>query len=301
MLKDMTQRPADSDSRALPPASAPGAADPQTRLVEAACRALDADLGERVNLGALAESLGTTPWALSRAFRRRLGITPTAYAEERRARRFRSELRQGGSVAGATYGAGYGSSSRVYEGAARRFGMTPASYKKGGQGAAIAFAIAPSPLGRLLVATTAQGICFLALGDDEARLERELRDEFPAALSIVRDQARLRPAIGSVVEYLKGELPHPDLPLDVRASAFQRRVWQELLAIPPGETRSYGEVAASLGIPSASRAVGRACATNPVALLIPCHRVTREDGSLSGYRWGMERKARLLTAEAERG
>ncbi len=297
MLQTMSH-PADSTTTA--PAALP-AGDPALRLVERACRVLDADLGERVNLGALAAELGSTPWALSRAFRRALGITPTAYAEERRAKRFRSELRQGGSVAGATYGAGYGSSSRVYEDAARRFGMTPSSYQKGGKGAAIAFAVAASPLGRLLVATTAQGICFLALGDDETALEQALRAEFPAAQSIARDQARLKPAIQSVVDYLKGAVPHPDLPLDVRASAFQRRVWQELLAIPAGETRSYGEVAARLGLPSASRAVGRACATNPVALLIPCHRVTREDGSLSGYRWGMERKAKLLTAEAERG
>jgi AraC family transcriptional regulator of adaptative response/methylated-DNA-[protein]-cysteine methyltransferase len=294
-MLDLMTAPADHTA-----AGRAAGADPQLRLVERACRALDADLGERVNLGALAAELGTTPWALTRAFRRALGITPTAYAEERRARRFRSELRQGGSVAGATYGAGYGSSSRVYEDAARRFGMTPASYKKGGQGAEIAYAIAASPLGRLLVATTAQGICFLALGDADAGLEQALRAEFPAASRIERDQARLKPSIQAVVDYLKGAVPHPGLPLDVRASAFQRRVWQELLAIPPGETRSYGEVAASLGIPSASRAVGRACATNPVALLIPCHRVTREDGSLSGYRWGMERKARLLTAEAER-
>lgn len=295
MLTEMSHRTNDE------PQSQPSGSDPVVRLVERACRVLDGDRGERVNLGALAADLGSTPWALTRAFRRVLGVTPTAYAEERRAKRFRNELRQGESVAGATYGAGYGSSSRVYEGAARRFGMTPASYARGGKGAEIAYAIAASPLGRLLVATTAQGVCFVALGEDDAALERELRSEFPSAERIERDQARLRPSIQSVVDYLKGEVPHPALPLDVQATAFQRRVWQELLAIPAGETRSYGEVAASLGIPSASRAVGRACATNPVALLIPCHRVTREDGALSGYRWGVERKEKLLTAEAERG
>jgi AraC family transcriptional regulator of adaptative response/methylated-DNA-[protein]-cysteine methyltransferase len=297
MLKEMSHPNPRSDAGEATPAPA----DPELRLVERACRVLEDDRGERVNLGALAAELGTTPWTLSRAFRRRLGVTPSAYAEERRARRFRNELRQGESVAVATYGAGYGSSSRVYEQAARRFGMTPASYKRGGKGAEIAYAIARSPLGRLLVATTAQGLCFVALGEDDAALERELKAEFPAAARIERDEARLRPSIQSVVDYLEGAVPHPDLPLDVQATAFQRRVWQELLAIPAGETRSYSEVAASLGIPSAQRAVGRACATNPVALLIPCHRVTREDGSLSGYRWGLERKARLLTAEAERG
>jgi len=295
MLNDMTRT-----ATAEPSVESAGS-DPELRLLERACRALEADAGERVNLGALAADLGTTPWTLSRLFRRRLGVTPSAYAEERRQQRFRAELRQGESVASATYGAGYGSSSRVYEGAARRFGMTPASYRRGGRGAEIAFAIAASPLGRLLVATTAQGVCFVALGEDDAALEAELRAEFPAALRIERDQARLKPSIQAVVDYLKGAVPHPALPLDVQATAFQRRVWQELLAIPAGETRSYGEVAASLGIPGASRAVGRACATNPVALLIPCHRVTREDGALSGYRWGVERKAKLLTAEAERG
>lgn len=274
--------------------------DPVLPLVERACRLLEADSDGRVSLGNLAAELGTTPWSLTRAFRRVLGLTPSAYAEARRAERFRGGLKRGDSVAGATYGAGYGSSSRVYEQAARRFGMTPASYRAGGKGAAIAYAIAPSPLGLLLVAATAKGVCFVALGDCEADLEGELRREFPAAEAIQRDQARLRPALDSVIDYLKGAVPHPDLPLDVRASAFQRRVWQELLAIPPGETRSYRELAASLGQPQAARAVGRACATNPVALLIPCHRVTREDGTVSGYRWGAERKVRLLTEEAER-
>jgi len=269
-------------------------------LVERACRAIEAAEGERLSLGELAKALGTTPWDLTRQFRRTLGVTPSAYAEERRQRRFRAELRQGESVASATYGAGYGSSSRVYEDVGRRFGMTPASYRKGGKGAAIAYAVARSPLGLLLVAATAKGVCFVALGERIGELEAALRAEFPAADSLQRDDAALAPAIAAVVDYLKGTLPHPALPLDVQASAFQRQVWQELLAIPAGETRSYGEVAASLNLPHAQRAVGRACATNPVALLIPCHRVTREDGSLSGYRWGTERKAKLLAAEAER-
>lgn len=273
----------------------------QVALVERCCALIEAAAGERLLLASLAQELGCTPWALTRAFRRVLGVTPSDYMEERRQRRFRAELRQGESVASATYGAGYGSSSRVYEDVGRRFGMTPASYRKGGAGAEIAYAAAPSPLGLLLVAATAQGVCFVALGESAAALERALGEEFPAAGRLERDEARLAPAIEAVIAYLEGEVPHPDLPLDVRATAFQRRVWQELLAIPAGETRSYGEVAASLGLPQASRAVGRACASNPVALLIPCHRVTREDDSLGGYRWGPERKAKLLSAEAERG
>ncbi len=284
------------------PASSRASADPrQLDLAQRACAALDAAGDERLHLADLAADLGSTPWALTRAFRRVLGLTPTAYAEERRQRRFRAELRQGESVASATYGAGYGSSSRVYEDVGRRFGMTPASYRKGGKGAEIAYATADSPLGCLLVATTAQGVCFVALGESPAALEAELSAEFPAAARLQRDSARLAPAIDAVVAYLEGEVPHPELPLDIRATAFQRRVWQELLAIPPGETRSYGEVAAALGLPQAPRAVGRACASNPVALLIPCHRVTRGNDALGGYRWGLERKAKLLTAEAERG
>lgn len=275
--------------------------DSEVELVSRACAAIEAAEGERLALGGLARSLGTTPWTLSRLFRKVLGVTPTDFAEERRQRRFRQELRQGESVASATYGAGYGSSSRVYEDAARRFGMTPASYRKGGKGAAIAYAIASSPLGLLLVATTAKGVCFVAIGDEAEALEAEVQREFPAAERLERDDERLRPALDAVIAYLEGKVPHPSLPLDVRATAFQRRVWQELLAIPPGETRSYKEVAERLGLPQAPRAVGRACASNPVALLIPCHRVTRGDGELGGYRWGMDRKATLLTAEAERG
>lgn len=302
VMKPLEPAPSSSrNSRRISPRSGRPADARQISLVERCCALLEAAEGERPLLSDLAAELGCTPWALTRAFRRVLGLTPSAYLEERRQRRFRAELRQGESVASATYGAGYGSSSRVYEDVGRRFGMTPASYRKGGKGAEIAYAVAPSPLGLLLVAATAQGVCFVALGESVAAVERELAEEFPAAERLQRDDARLAPAIAAVVAYLAGEVPHPDLPLDVRATAFQRRVWEELLAIPPGETRSYSEVAESLGLPQAPRAVGRACASNPVALLIPCHRVTRDDDSLGGYRWGLERKAKLLTTEAERG
>lgn len=174
--------------------------------------------------------------------------------------------------------------------------MTPATYGKGGAGAHIRYALADCFLGRILVAATETGICFLAFGDDDKRLARELAAEFPAA-EIAHDEEALGAWVEGVVSRLSGHAPHPALPLDVRATAFQRRVWEALSEIPYGETRSYSEIAAALGTPRAQRAVGRACATNPVSLLIPCHRAVREDGSLGGYRWGLERKERLLARE----
>jgi AraC family transcriptional regulator of adaptative response/methylated-DNA-[protein]-cysteine methyltransferase len=177
--------------------------------------------------------------------------------------------------------------------------MTPASYAKGGAGARIAYATADSPLGRLLVAATAKGVCFVALRDDDAVLVSALEAEFPNAERIGRDDDAILPALQAVLDYLHGQSPHLDLPLDVRATAFQRRVWQGLLAIPAGETRSYGELADELGAPGAARAVGSACANNPLALVIPCHRVTRADGGLGGYRWGVAAKKALLAREKE--
>jgi len=268
--------------------------------VSEACQRMEAAEGQPIDLAELAGELGMTPWQLTRSFRKALGITPSAYLHQRRAERFRQELKQGESVAGATYGAGYGSSSRVYEGADRRFGMTPASYAKGGEGVAIAYALAETAMGWLLVAATGKGICFLALHENAAGLEAALRAEFPRAERIERDDTWLKPAVDEVVDYLAGAIPHPELPLDVRATAFQRRVWEQLLAIPPGETMSYGAVADALGLPRAARAVGTACANNPVALLVPCHRVTRGDGVLGRYRWGEARKARLVANERQR-
>lgn len=280
-------------------ASPPPAGDRQLALVRDACAILDEADGERLTLAALAARLDVSPWHLQRVFRRVTGVSPRDYADARRDARFRSELRSGESVTSATYGAGYGSSSRVYEDSARRLGMTPASYARGGAGARIVFGTVGSPLGRLLVAATAQGVCFVSLGDSDAALESALRAEFPKAEEIRRDDAAIQPAVEAVLDYLHGRTPHVDLPLDVRATAFQRRVWQGLLAIPYGETRTYKELAESLGLPKAQRAVGTACARNPVSLLIPCHRVLRGDGGLGGYRWGVQRKKALLTREAD--
>ena len=274
----------------------------QLDLVRRACAVLDAAAAEEAGIPTLAEladDLGVSPWHLQRVFRRHVGVSPRDYADARREARLRGGLRAGESVAEATYGAGYGSSSRVYEDSARRLGMTPASYARGGAGAKIAYAIADSPLGRLLVAATGKGVCFVALRARDDDLVAALQAEFPNADHLLRDDDAILPALQAVLDYLAGQSPHIDLPLDVRATAFQRRVWQGLLAIPPGETRSYGELAQELGASGAARAVGSACANNPVALVIPCHRVTRADGGLGGYRWGVAAKKALLAREAE--
>ena len=277
------------------------AADPQVARVKRACRLIDealADGAERLpTLDELAAAVGGSPHHLQRTFKRVTGVSPAQYADARRLARLKRNLKQGEEVTHALYDAGYGASSRLYERAPGQLGMTPATYARGGRGARIAWAAGDSPLGRLLVAATEKGVCFLCLGDDDAELAGELRREFPDA-ELARDDAVLAQWLRHALAYLEGRAPHLDLPLDVQATAFQRRVWEELMRIPAGETRSYSELAAGLmGDPKGRRAVARACATNPVALAIPCHRVLREDGGLGGYRWGLERKRSLLEAE----
>ncbi|MGD1879543.1 MAG: methylated-DNA--[protein]-cysteine S-methyltransferase, partial [Kiloniellaceae bacterium] len=260
---------------------------------------IDAQDCERLTLAQIAMTLDGSPWHLQRLFKRVMGVSPRDYADARRNAAFREQLKNGESIAQATYGAGYGSSSRVYERAERMLGMTPASYAKGGKGAVIVYDTVDSPLGRLLVAATAKGLCFLSIGSDDAALIEELKHEFPQAERITRDQHSIAQSVSVVIDFLEGKIPHAELPLDVRATAFQRRVWNELIAIPCGETLSYSEIAERMGVPRGQRAVGRACATNPVSLVIPCHRALREDGGLGGYRWGLERKAVLLETEAD--
>ncbi len=294
-----TQRALKRDRPATASKTASGLSERHLDLVRRACDHIDARDGQGVTLASLAETLELSPWHLQRLFKRAMGVSPRDYAEARRSRRFRDELKDGESVAGATYGAGYGSSSRVYEDAQRRLGMTPASYAKGGKGARIAYATVDSPLGRLLVGATAKGICFVSLGEADAPLVAALESEFPEADVIVRDEDAIAPALDDLLAHLEGKPPHLSSPLDVRATAFQRRVWQGLMAIPPSETRSYSEIAAALGLPKGQRAVGRACATIPVAIVVPCHRALRADGHLGGYRWGLERKKALLQREAE--
>ncbi|MGH7568454.1 MAG: bifunctional DNA-binding transcriptional regulator/O6-methylguanine-DNA methyltransferase Ada [Gemmatimonadales bacterium] len=274
-------------------------ADPAVALVQEACRLLDAHPDANARLASLSRRLGCSPHRLLRVFRRVLGITPSQYKDARRLTRLKTQLRERRRVSPAVYAAGYGSGSRVYERADAQLGMTPATYGRGGRGMRIGYAIVPCarPLGRLLVAATARGICRVALGDGAAELAAELKAEFPAA-EIRRDAAGLARTVAVILRHLAGREPPLELPLDVRATAFQRRVWEALRKIPYGRTRSYGAVARALGTPTASRAVARACARNPAALVIPCHRVVREDGEPGGYRWGVERKRALLDLEA---
>ena len=273
------------------------ASDLRVARVEAACRLLDAD-GARI--GDVAAQLGVSADALRRDFQRVLGVSPKQYAGARRVDRLRTELRDGRDVTGALYTAGYGSSSRLYEQSDARLGMTPASYGAGGAGASISFTTAPSPLGALIVATTPRGVCWIALGAEAMELEDDLRHEFPAATLIARDDAALAPLVDEVLRRIDGQLPGAQLPLDVRGTAFQLRVWQELQRIPRGETRSYRDVAAAVGVPDGARAVGAACGSNPLSVVVPCHRVVTAGGGLGGYAWGLEAKQRLLDVERER-
>jgi AraC family transcriptional regulator, regulatory protein of adaptative response / methylated-DNA-[protein]-cysteine methyltransferase len=270
--------------------------EPNLALVQRMCRYLSEPREQLPTLAELAQEFHLSPYHLQRTFKRIVGVTPRQYAEAQRLERFKTSLKQGESVTDALYEAGYASNSSAYTQAARQFGMTPATYRDGG-GGAISYTVAESPLGWLLVAGTIRGLCAVRLGDSPETLEVELASEFPDA-ALARDDAGLGAPVTALMSYLHGAQPHLDLPLDIRATAFQQQVWRTLQAIPPGSTRSYGEVAAAIGRPTAARAVARACATNPVALVIPCHRVIREDGGLGGYRWGLERKQRLLAQEA---
>ncbi len=243
-------------------------------------------------LGAL---VGMSPWHLQRVFKRAVGLTPREYVAARRAERLRNELRESRTVSRAVYAAGYGSGRPVYE-RGSPLGMTPAAYRRGGAGLTISYVIVPSPLGRLLVAATDRGVCAVRLGGADAALEAGLRAEFPAA-DLRRETGPLAGWVAAIVRHLEGQGPRLDVPVDVRATAFQWRVWSALRRIPYGHTRSYADVAREVGAPKAVRAVARACAANPVALVVPCHRVVRSDGALGGYRWGARRKATLLARE----
>jgi AraC family transcriptional regulator of adaptative response/methylated-DNA-[protein]-cysteine methyltransferase len=274
--------------------------DPQIQMARQVCRIIEENEGEPVTLSALSEQLGVSSFHLQRTFKSIMGITPRRYAEAYRLNRFKRGVRKGEAITSAIYDAGYGSSSRLYERASSQLGMTPATYGKGGRGAVISYAIVETPLGRLLVAATNKGVCSVMLGDTDAALKADLLNEFPAA-EIYHHEELLRSSVNAIVDHLKSKSPHIDLPLDIQATAFQRQVWEQLRAIPYGQTYSYSEVAKAIGQERAVRAVARACATNPVALVIPCHRVVREDKSLGGYRWGLERKKKLLEAERTQG
>jgi AraC family transcriptional regulator, regulatory protein of adaptative response / methylated-DNA-[protein]-cysteine methyltransferase len=276
------------------------ASDPAREQVRRACRMIDRALddgeGGAPGLAELGTALGVSGHQLHRLFKRQLGISPREYGDARRLGRVKARLREGEGIAGALYDAGYGSSSRLYERSDAQLGMTPATYRKRGKGAVIDFAIADSPLGRLLVGATERGICAVSLGSGDRGLEDWLRQEYSAA-TIRRDDARLGVWVAAILAHLEGKEPDLSLPLDLQATGFQWRVWRELQKIPYGATASYSAIARRIGQPTAARAVASACADNPAALIIPCHRVTRSDGAAGGYRWGAERKAKLLARE----
>jgi AraC family transcriptional regulator of adaptative response/methylated-DNA-[protein]-cysteine methyltransferase len=269
-------------------------------LVQRAVQQLATSTEEGLRLGALAGKLGTTQATLRRAVQQVTGLKPRELAEALRVKRFKSLLRAGKSITDALYETGYGSSSRVYERSNAQLGMTPATYRKGGKDMKIGYTIAKSPLGKVLVAATERGVSAVYLGDAENALVSELREEYPRA-EIAPAPDSYQHWVKEIVLRIEGQQPRMELPLDLQATAFQRRVWQELQRIPRGRTRTYSQVARSLGQPKAVRAVARACATNPVSIVVPCHRVIREDGELAGYRWGLSRKEQLLKQEQSAG
>ncbi len=269
---------------------------PRVRLVSEVCRYIEQNYSDGLNLSSLLMHFKVSASHLHRAFKRVLGVTPAQYADGCRMRGVKKRLRAGSDVTSAIYDAGLGSSSRLYERTRSDFGMTPAVYGSGGRGMRIAYTTAESPLGRLLVAATSRGLCAVTLGNSDRTLVAELKREYSEAL-IVEENDSLNAAVALILDHLNGSQPNIDLPLDIRATAFQRRVWDELRRIPYGRTKSYSEVAQAIDQPKAARAVARACASNPVALVIPCHRVVSATGASNGYRWGKTRKQKLLEAE----
>ena len=274
--------------------------NPQAEAVKAICRYIEQHLEEGITLERLGKTFHQSGFHLQRRFKAVLGITPREYADACRMRRLKRNLQAGDNVTRALYDAGYGSSSRLYEKTASQLGMTPDKYRRGAIAASIRYACADSPLGRMLIAATERGICSIQFAETDGELIEGLKREFPFAVR-KPDEGGLEAWIKAVLSRMAGKEVSASLPLDIRATAFQRRVWTYLQSIPFGRTKSYGEVAKAIGQPSASRAVARACATNPVAVAIPCHRVVREDGSISGYRWGVERKKALLEMEQRGG
>jgi AraC family transcriptional regulator of adaptative response/methylated-DNA-[protein]-cysteine methyltransferase len=273
-----------------------GAPDPQIEAVKRACQRIE-QAEEAPRLAELAAGAGLSPYHFHRVFKTITGVTPKAYAAEMRARRAADKLRTAGTVTEAIYEAGFNSSSRFYESTAARLGMTPGEVRRGGAGARIRFAVGEASLGAVLVAATDKGVCAILLGDDPEALVRDLQDRFPRA-ELQGGDAEFERMVAEVVGLVEAPGQRLDLPLDIRGTAFQQRVWAALRAIPPGKTATYSEVARAIGQPKAVRAVAQACGANPLAVAIPCHRVVRADGDLSGYRWGIERKRKLIDREA---
>jgi AraC family transcriptional regulator, regulatory protein of adaptative response / methylated-DNA-[protein]-cysteine methyltransferase len=281
----------------------PNRAKAPHRAVERAREYIDthiADLGEeRITLELLGEESGLSPYHLQRKFKEIVGLTPAQYIRARKSERLKGELKRGETVSRATFGAGYGSSSRVYGDSDKRLGMTPATYRRGGAGAHIEYVTAKTSLGFLLVGATDRGICAVTLGNDTKTLERALELEYPAATRtyVSHPSSSLQAWVADIIEAVDSDRVRLDIPFDILASAFQWKVWRELQKIPFGETRSYSEIANAIGSPRAVRAVASACANNRAAVIIPCHRVVRQNGELGGYRWGLERKQLLIEKE----
>jgi AraC family transcriptional regulator, regulatory protein of adaptative response / methylated-DNA-[protein]-cysteine methyltransferase len=273
-----------------------GAPDPQMQAVKRACERIET-AEEAPKLAELAASAGLSPYHFHRVFKALTGVTPKAYAAETRARRAADKLRTAETVTEAIYDAGFNSSSRFYENTAARLGMTPGAVRRGGAGAVIRFAVGEASLGAVLVAATDKGVCAITLGDDPEALVRDLQDRFPRA-EFKGGDAEFERTIAEVVGLVEAPAQRLDLPLDIRGTAFQQKVWAALQTIPPGKTATYKEIARAIGQPTAVRAVAQACGANPLAIAIPCHRVVRSDGDLSGYRWGVERKRELIAREA---
>jgi AraC family transcriptional regulator of adaptative response/methylated-DNA-[protein]-cysteine methyltransferase len=268
----------------------------QAAAIARACRAIEA-AEEMPELDELAVLAGMSRFHFQRVFKAVTGVTPKAYARAQRAERVRAELQRSPTVTAAIYDAGFNSNGRFYADAGKVLGMRPTDFRKGGEGRSIRFAVAQCSLGAILVAASETGICAILLGDDPEVLVRDMQDRFPNATFSGGD-AGFEAWVARVVAFVEAPRLGLDLPLDVRGTAFQQRVWQALRDIPPGSTASYAEIAARIGAPRAVRAVAQACAANPLAIAVPCHRVVRTDGALSGYRWGVERKQRLLEREA---
>jgi AraC family transcriptional regulator, regulatory protein of adaptative response / methylated-DNA-[protein]-cysteine methyltransferase len=275
----------------------PGGLPRELEIVRRACAALDADPQARLTLAELSDAVHLSPFHLQRLFKRVLGVSPRQYQAARRGAVLRDALTQGSGVTRASVDAGFGSSSRLYESVPAELGMAPSAYRRKGAGLTIQYASASTPLGVVLVAATGRGICRIAFGDDAGTLTASLHADFANA-DRIEDAPAIAPFIAQIDAYLHGRRERFDLPLDIAPTAFQQRVWEALQRIPYGETRSYTQIAESLGAPRAVRAVASACASNPVALAIPCHRVVQKGGSLAGYRWGLARKAALIDAEA---
>src|SRR6202167_5872386 len=284
--------------------------NPQSALVRAVCRYIEQHIKDRLTLGLLAKEFRRSSFHLQRTFKSVLGVSPKAYIDAIRLRQIKQNLQAGHDVTTTLYAAGYGSSSRLYERTAAQLGMTPEKYRRGAVAAVVRYTIvqdtivrdtiAGSPLGRMLIAATDKGICSIQFADSDEQLQQGLMREFPFATRRRDDDAMAVWRL-NLTRLMEGRETNPSIPLDIRATAFQRRVWEALQKIPRGETRSYSAVAEKIGMPKASRAVARACATNPVAIAIPCHRVVRQDGELGGYRWGIARKEQLLAMEKVAG